>query len=126
MVMVALANGYVTSVDFGAMVRMRQSQGLPECVKATGTTKVFNDYLTCLSYSPVSKKIACVGDKGFKIITRSGAELEVLVDISLEYELTLGNCLDSIRWDQEGKGVTITGTNGYLWNYDLTYGVQAK
>ena len=63
-VLVSLANGYVTSVDFGAMVRMRQQHGLPEAVKATGTTKVFNEYLTCLTYSPKSKRIACVGDKG--------------------------------------------------------------
>ena len=42
---------------------MRRQHGLPEAVKATGTTKVFNDYLTCLAYSPKSKRIACVGDK---------------------------------------------------------------
>ena len=77
-VLVALANGYVTSVDFGAMVRMRQQHGLPEAVKATGTTKVFNDYLTCLAYSKEPHcRIACVGDKGFKVIVRKGADLEV-------------------------------------------------
>merc|ERR1711965_623312 len=69
-VLVSLANGYVTSVDFGAMVRMRQETGLPEAVKATGTTKVFADYLKCLTYSPATKRIACVGDKGVKVITR--------------------------------------------------------
>ena len=88
MVLVALANGYVTSVDFGAMVRMRQQHGLPECVKATGTTKVFNEYLKCLTYSTASQKIACVGDRGFKVIKRNKEELEVLADISLDYELT--------------------------------------
>ena len=36
-VLVSLANGYITSVDFGAMVRMRRQHGLPEAVKATGT-----------------------------------------------------------------------------------------
>uniref|UniRef100_A0A7S3AT26 WDR19 first beta-propeller domain-containing protein n=1 Tax=Haptolina ericina TaxID=156174 RepID=A0A7S3AT26_9EUKA len=118
-VLVALANGYVTSVDFGAMVRMRQQHGLPECVKATGTTKVFNEYLKCLTYSTASQKIACVGDRGFKVITRVKDELEVLADISLDYELTLGNCLEVIRWDQEGKAVTITATNGYLWSYEI-------
>ena len=46
---------------------MRRQHGLPEAVKATGTTKVFNEYLTCLTYSPVSKRIACVGDRGFKV-----------------------------------------------------------
>ena len=82
MVLVALANGYVTSVDFGAMVRMRQQHGLPECVKATGTTKVFNEYLKCLTYSTASQKIACVGDRGFKIIKRNKEELEVLACMS--------------------------------------------
>ena len=47
------------------------------------------------------------------------SELEVLADISLDYELTLGNCLETIRWDQEGKAVTICATNGYLWSYDI-------
>ena len=78
-VLVSLANGYVTSVDFGAMVRMRRQQGLPEAVKATGTTKVFNEYLTCLTYSPRSQRIACCGDRGFKVIVREGSELEVRV-----------------------------------------------
>lgn len=49
--LVSLANGYVTSVDFGAMVRMRRQQGLPEAVKATGTTKVFNE---CAFHSPAA------------------------------------------------------------------------
>jgi len=118
-VLVALANGYVTSVDFGAMVRMRQQHGLPECVKATGTTKVFNEYLKCLTYSTASQKIACVGDRGFKVIQRKEEELEVLADISLDYELTLGNCLETIRWDSEGKAVCICATNGYMWTYDI-------
>ena len=59
-VLVALSNGYITTVDFGAMVRMRKSQGLPECVKATGTTKVFENYLTCLTYNQRSGRIGVV------------------------------------------------------------------
>ena len=66
-VLVALSNGYITSVDFGAMVRMRKAQGLPECVKATGTTKVFNDYLMCLTYNQASGRIGVCGDNGFKV-----------------------------------------------------------
>ena len=229
-VLVSLANGYVTSVDFGAMVRMRRQHGLPEAVKATGTTKVFNEYLTCLTYSPKSKRIACaptnptptphpmpltrnlaqgvaprrtpyltlphlafvnlyltcpsrsrawrhgshhartpfatarvpsshrrprphcvgpacrcVGDKGVKVITRDGADLEVLVDHTLEYaplstslgdtwhalltpvalvprgryELSIGNCIDSCRWDSDGSHLVITATNGYLWCFEF-------
>ena len=118
-VLVSLANGYVTSVDFGAMVRMRRQSGLPEAVKATGTTKVFNEYLTCLAYSPVSKRIACVGDRGLKVITRDGAELEVLVDHTLDYELTIGNCIDNCRWDDIGNHLVITATNGYMWCFEF-------
>ena len=44
---------------------------------------------------------------------------QVLADISLDYELTLGNCLEIIRWDHEGKAVTISATNGYMWSYDI-------
>lgn len=118
-VLVSLANGYVTSVDFGAMVRMRQQHGLPEAVKATGTTKVFNEYLTCLTYSPKSKRIACVGDKGVKIIVREEQELEVLVDHTLEYSLSVGNCIDHCGWDAAGNALVITATNGYVWCFEF-------
>jgi len=118
-VLVSLANGYVTSVDFGAMVRMRSQEGLPEAVKATGTTKVFNEYLTCLVYSPKSKRIACVGDKGVKVVVRDGADLEVLIDHTLEYELSIGHCIDSVRWDESGNALVITATNGYVWAFEL-------
>ena len=101
------------------MVRMRRQSGLPEAVKATGTTKVFNEYLTCLAYSPVSKRIACVGDRGLKVITRDGAELEVLVDHTLDYELTIGNCIDNCRWDDIGNHLVITATNGYMWCFEF-------
>jgi len=119
-VLVSLANGYITSVDFGAMVRMRRQHGLPEAVKATGTTKVFNEYLTCVTYSSVSKRIACVGDRGVKVIVREGSELEVLVDHTLEYELTIGNCIDSCRWDAKGNTLVITTTNGHLWCFEFS------
>jgi hypothetical protein len=119
-VLVSLANGYVTSVDFGQMVRMRRQHGLPEAVKATGTTKVFNEYLTCLTYSPKSHRIACVGDKGFKIIVREDAELEVLVDHTLEYELSIGNCIEHCRWDENGNSLVVTATDGYLWCFDFS------
>jgi len=117
--LVALSNGYITNVDFGAMVRMRQNQGLPECVKATGTTKVFNNYLSCLRYSPKSKKIAVVGDSGFKVIVRKKQELEVLVDSTLDYTLTIGHCIDSVQWDADGHTLCVTATNGHLWAYDI-------
>jgi len=124
-VLVSLANGYVTSVDFGAMVRLRRQQGLPEAVKATGTTKVFDNYLTCLSYSapPLkgSGRIACVGDKGFKVIVRTAdKELDVLIDHTLDYELSVGNHIDSCRWDTRGSSLVVTATDGYLWTFELS------
>jgi WD40 repeat protein len=118
-VMVALGAGYCTTVDFGSMVRMRRQQGLPDAVRATGTSKVFNSYLTCVAYSPKSKRIACVGDNGVKIVVREGGDLEVLVDHTLDYELTTGKCLDSCKWDESGTRVVITATNGHLWCYDF-------
>ena len=102
------------------MVKMRRSHGLPEAVKATGTTKVFNEYLTCLTYSPVSKRIAVVGDRGVKVIVRDGTELEVLIDHTLEYELSIGNCIDNCRWDEKGDALVITATNGYLWCFEFS------
>ena len=50
----ALSNGYITTVDFGAMIRIRKAQGLPETVKATGTTKVFELLTTLLVVSSKS------------------------------------------------------------------------
>ena len=121
-VLVSLANGYVTAVDFGSMVRMRAEHGLPEAVKATGTTKVFNEYLTCLAHSPASKRIAAVGDTGFKVIQRSeaGGELEVLVDHQLEYQLSVGHCIETCRWDPSGNSLLVTSTDGFLWCFDFS------
>ena len=121
-VLVALSNGYITSVDFGAMVRMRKAQGLPECVKATGTTKVFNGYLTCLTYNQPSGRIGVCGDNGFKVITRKPGsnELEVLADITLDYTLSIGNHLDTLRWSPDGSALAVTATDGYVWWHNIS------
>ena len=74
----------------------------------------------CVTYSSVSKRIACVGDRGVKVIVREGSELEVLVDHTLEYELTIGNCIDSCRWDAKGNTLVITTTNGHLWCFGFS------
>jgi len=118
--LVALSNGYITNVDLGALVRLRQSDELPSCVKATGTTKVFNDYLSSLRYSTASSRIAVCGDNGFKVIVRKKQELEVLIDCTLDYKLTIGNCIDAVQWDWEGKHLVVTATNGFLWAYEIT------
>lgn len=40
-----LQNGYVVTVDYGALIKMQQSKTLPNRVNAMGTTKVFDEYL---------------------------------------------------------------------------------
>ena len=51
---------------------------------------------------------------------RVGCGWQVLVDHTLEYELTIGNCIDSCRWDEKGNSLVITATNGYLWCFEFT------
>ena len=50
------------------------------------------------------------------MITRDGNELEVLIDHTLEYELTVGNCIKDCRWDERQR---LLVTNGYLWCFDF-------
>ena len=47
-------------------------------------------------------------------------DLEVLVDHTLEYELTIGHCIDSCKWDDKGGSLLITATNGHLWCFDFS------
>ena len=54
-----------------------------------------------------------------QVITRDGNELEVLIDHTLEYELTVGNCIKDCRWDESGNALLVTATNGYLWCFDF-------
>ena len=51
------------------------------CVQATGTIKVFDNYLKALQYSVASKRIAVCGDTGFKVLTRNEGDFEVLVQV---------------------------------------------
>ena len=46
----------------------------------------------------------------------------MLVDKSLDYELTLGQCIDSCRWDDKGEKLLITATNGFLWCHEVSSG----
>ena len=55
-----------------------------------------------------------------QVIVRDGAELEVLVDHTLEYELSIGNCIDSCAWDAAGNALIVTSTDGHLWAFDFT------
>ena len=55
-----------------------------------------------------------------QVITRKSGELEVLADITLEYKLSIGNHLDSLRWSPDGSALAITATDGYVWWYNIT------
>ena len=39
----------------------------------------------------------------------------MLADITLEYKLTIGNCLDSLHWSPDGSALAVTATDGYVW-----------
>ena len=47
--LVGLTNGYIVTVDFGALIKLQQSHKLPDRVSAMGTTRVFNEYLQDLT-----------------------------------------------------------------------------
>ena len=33
--------------------------------------------------------------------------MQVLADVNLDYTLSLGNCINSVEWDDEGKALSI-------------------
>ena len=73
-----------------------------------------------LVYNANLSTVQRLNDKGFKIIVREDAELEVLVDHTLEYELSIGNCIEHCRWDENGNSLVVTATDGYLWCFDFS------
>ena len=36
------------------------------------------------------------------------------------YELSIGNCIESCRWDESGNSLVVTATDGYLWCFDFS------
>ena len=98
--LVGLTNGYIVTVDFGALIKLQQSHKLPDRVSAMGTTKVFNEYLQDLSAfytSATGQRVACCGDTMVKIVHRTGVELEVHLEVALDRQATIGEYLDKVR-----------------------------
>ncbi len=98
--MVGLTNGYVVTVDFGALIKLQQNHKLPDRVSAMCTTKVFNEYLQDISATQsndAGQRVACCGDCAVKVIHRQGMELEVLVEVGLDRKPTIGEFLDKAR-----------------------------
>ena len=97
--LVGLTNGYIVTVDFGALIKLQQSHKLPDRVSAMGTTKVFNEYLQDLSAfytSATGQRVACCGDTAVKIVHRTGVELEVHLEVALDRKPTIGEYLDKV------------------------------
>ena len=77
--LVGLTNGYMVTVDFGALIKLQQSHKLPDRVSAMGTSRVFNEYLQDVSAfytASTGQRVACCGDTMVKIVHRTGVELE--------------------------------------------------
>lgn len=120
--MVGLTNGYVVTVDFGALIQLQQSHKLPDRVSAMCTTKVFNEYLqdiSAMSVAETGQRVACCGDTAVKVINRNNMELEVLVEVPLERKPTIGEFLDYVEWDDKAAGFAVSATDGYLYAYEL-------
>lgn len=98
--LVGLTNGYIVTVDFGALIKLHQSHKLPDRVSAMGTTKVFNEYLQDLSAlftHATGQRVACCGDTSVKIIHRKGVDLEVDLEVALDRKRSVGDYLDKVR-----------------------------
>jgi len=120
--LVGLTNGYIVTVDFGALIKMQQSNKLPDRVSAMGTTKVFNEYLQdiCTHVSAGSNpKIACCGDCAVKIVHRNGVELEVHAEVPLDRKPTIGEYLEKVEWDDQAQAFACSSTDGYLYVHQL-------
>ena len=104
--LVGLTNGYMVTVDFGALIKLQQSHKLPDRVSAMGTSRVFNEYLQDVSASYVAstgQRVACCGDTQVKIVHRTGVELEVHLEVNLDRKPVIGQFLDKVEWDSQAK-----------------------
>mmetsp|Transcript_32326 Transcript_32326/g.80477 ORF Transcript_32326/g.80477 Transcript_32326/m.80477 type:complete len:185 (-) Transcript_32326:273-827(-) len=118
MLLVGLSNGYIVTVDFAALMKMQENRSLPERVSAMATSRVFQDYVTSID-STTDLKVACCGDAMVKIIRVNGVELEVYLEVPLERKAAVGQCLDSVKWDHEGKAFACSGTDGNLYAHTV-------
>jgi len=120
--LVGLTNGYMVTVDFGALIKLQQSHKLPDRVSAMGTSKVFNEYLQDVSAfytANTGQRVACCGDTMVKIVHRTGVELEVHLEVQLDRTPTIGNFLDKVEWDDNAKSFACSATDGYLYVHEL-------
>jgi len=109
-------------VDFGALVAMQSSNKLPEKVTSMSTSKVFNDYLQEMSVVQMNEgeaRIATCGDHSLKILQVDQAGLEVLTEVPLGRNFTVGEFLDQVEWDSDGQGLAVSSTDGYLYVHEL-------
>ena len=104
--LVGLTNGYMVTVDFGALIKLQQSHKLPDRVSAMGTSRVFNEYLQDVSAfytASTGQRVACCGDTQVKIVHRTGVELEVHLEVNLDRKPVIGHFLDKVEWDSQAK-----------------------
>ena len=97
--LVGLTNGYMVTVDFGALIKLQQSHKLPDRVSAMGTSRVFNEYLQDVSAfytANTGQRVACCGDTQVKIVHRTGVELEVHLEVDLDRKPVIGHFLDKV------------------------------
>ena len=120
--LVGLTNGYMVTVDFGALIKLQQSHKLPDRVSAMGTSKVFNEYLQDVSAfytASTGQRVACCGDTMVKIVHRTGVELEVHLEVQLDRTPAIGHFLDKVDWDYDAKAFACSATDGYLYVHEL-------
>lgn len=114
MLLVGLSNGYIVTVDFAALVKMQKGGTLPSRVQAMATSRVFQEYITSLD-TTADLKVACCGDAMVKVIRATGVDLEVYLEVPLERKPTVGQSLDTVKWDHEGKAFACSATDGHLY-----------
>ena len=120
--LVGLTNGYMVTVDFGALIKLQQSQKLPDRVSAMGTSRVFNEYLQDVSAfytASTGQRVACCGDTMVKIVHRTGVDLEVHLEIALDRKPVIGHFLDKVLWDGQAKAFACSATDGNLYVHEI-------
>jgi len=120
--LVGLTNGYMVTVDFGALIKLQQSHKLPDRVSAMGTSRVFNEYLQDVSAfytANTGQRVACCGDTQVKIVHRTGVELEVHLEVDLDRKPVIGHFLDKVDWDDQAKAFACSATDGYLYVHEI-------
>jgi len=120
--LVGLTNGYMVTVDFGALIKLQQSHKLPDRVSAMGTSRVFNEYLQDVSAfytASTGQRVACCGDTQVKIVHRTGVELEVHLEVNLDRKPTIGHFLDKVEWDDQAKAFACSATDGHLYVHEI-------